>query len=122
MNIFDFLSVFKLRLWATLLISVCGSGLFLSFSGNTQKPATARYADGESVDFALIIEEWKAKHPEIPVFVCVCGQDVCDSSNSWPFRRFKRYQFNLALGQFNALELDEKVGFKCYDIETGTRP
>ena len=114
--------MFKICLWATMLTSVCGSSLVLSSPGNAQKPATARYADGEYVDFALIIEEWKAKHPEIPVFVCVCHQDMCDSSKSWPFRRFRRYQLNLALGNFNALELDEKIGFKCFDIETGARP
>jgi hypothetical protein len=82
---------------------------------------TARYARGETVDLALIITEWNGKHPDIPVFSCVCLQPRCDLTASWPFRSFSDYQLTVMLGPFNAADT-ETQGFNCYDIESGRSP
>jgi hypothetical protein len=82
---------------------------------------TARYARGEAVDLALILEEWNGKHPEIPMFSCVCLQPSCDLTASWPFRSFSEYQSTVMLGQFNAADT-ETQGFNCHDIVSGRSP
>lgn len=98
-----------------------GLGSWVSLPGIAQQAPTARYAQGEAVDLALIIAEWKQKHPEIPVFACVCDQPRCDHTSRWPFREFNRYQFTVALGPFNA-NYTESRGFNCFDIQTGQAP
>lgn len=104
-------------------LALLGTGIWLLTTAvvKAELPATARYARGENVDLAFIIQEWKRKYPTTPVFACVCSQAICNSSKAWPFRRFTRYQFNVALGSANA-KGDERIGFKCYDINTGHRP
>lgn len=82
---------------------------------------TARYARGETVDLALIIDEWNGKHPEIPVFSCVCLQPSCNLTTGWPFQTFSEYQFTVMLGQFNAAAT-ENQGFNCHDIVSGRSP
>lgn len=93
------------------------STLSLSSEANPIKP-TARYARGENVDLSLIIQEWKEKHPDIPIFSCVCAQESCNILTSWPFRTFKQYQFHVALGPTNANDTRQS-GFNCFDIKTG---
>lgn len=91
---------------------------------NTRDPnqvPTARYARGEEVDLALIIEEWRDRFPQTPVYACACLEETCDSSAIWPFRRFTRYQPFVALGPTNAAT-SERQGFNCFDIETGEDP
>ncbi|ASC71586.1 uncharacterized protein XM38_025380 [Halomicronema hongdechloris C2206] len=105
---------------AALLLGA-GLGSIVSLPGLAQPAPTARYAQGEAVDLALIIEEWKQKHPEIPVFACVCDQQQCDHTPRWPFRTYSRYQFTVALGPFNA-SYTESRGFNCFDIQTGQAP
>lgn len=82
---------------------------------------TARYANGEDVDLALMIREWRDRDPDIPVFACVCNQDVCNHSQSWPFRTFEEFQLTVTWGPSNA-NVAEGLGFICHDIEVGTRP
>ncbi len=82
---------------------------------------TARYARGEDVDLALIIEEWRDRFPQTPVYACACLEETCGSSAIWPFRRFTRYQPFVALGPTNAVT-NERSGFNCFNIETGEAP
>jgi len=105
----------------TAILLGVGLGSWMHLPGIAQQAPTARYAQGEAVDLALIIEEWKQKHPEIPVFACVCDQSRCDHTPRWPFREFNRYQFTVALGPFNA-NYSESRGFNCFDIQTGQAP
>ena len=37
-----------------------------------ERPPTARYAQGETLDLALIIQEWRGKFATIPVFTFLC--------------------------------------------------
>ena len=82
---------------------------------------TARYARGEAVDLALIIEEWRDRFPQTPIYACACLEETCGSSAIWPYRRFVRYQPSVALGPTNAVA-NERRGFNCFDIETGEDP
>ncbi len=86
----------------------------------TQVP-TARYARGEDVDLALIIEEWRDRFPQTPVYACACLEETCDSAAAWPFKTFTRYQPFVALGPTNAAT-NERKGFNCFNIETGENP
>lgn len=108
----------------SLNIALLATGILLATTVpvKTELAPTARYARGENVDLAFIIQEWKRKNPKTPVFACICTQAVCDSSKAWPFRKFTKYQFNVALGDFNAANLNQKIGFKCHEIETGRPP
>lgn len=93
---------------------------FRNARGPEQVP-TARYARGEGVDLALIIEEWRDRFPQTPVYACVCLEETCGSSAIWPFKPFTRYQPFVALGPTNAAT-NERTGFNCFDIETGADP
>ena len=118
----------------TISLGVLGSGLSLPATAqeidpnpsfrNARDPnqvPTARYARGEDVDLALIIEEWRDRFPQTPVYACACLEETCDSSAIWPFRRFTRYQPFVALGPTNAA-ISERQGFNCFDMETGEDP
>jgi hypothetical protein len=82
---------------------------------------TARYGRGEAVDLSLIVEEWRDRYPNIPVFVCSCNADTCGNTEVWPFRSYSRYQPFVALGKANAAN-NEDTGFNCFDMQTGDRP
>lgn len=82
---------------------------------------TARYARGEAVDLALVIEEWRDRFPQAPIYACACLEETCGDSTIWPFRSFSRYQPLVALGPTNAAN-NERSGFNCFDIETGENP
>ncbi len=86
-----------------------------------QQVPTARYGRGESVDLSLIVEEWRDRYPDIPVYACSCTASICGNESAWPFRDFVRYQSFVALGSVNAAG-NEATGFNCFDIETGERP
>lgn len=86
----------------------------------TQVP-TARYARGEAVDLSLIIDEWRDRYPDIPVFACSCDEAICGDKTKWPYREFARYQPFVALGNFNGASSEDE-GFNCFDIESGDRP
>jgi hypothetical protein len=86
----------------------------------TQVP-TARYARGEAVDLSLIIDEWRDRYPDIPIFACSCDADTCGGETKWPYRAFARYQPFVALGNFNGAS-SEDDGFNCFDIDSGNRP
>lgn len=91
---------------------------------NTRDPnqvPTARYARGEDVDLALIIEEWRDRYPQVPVYACACLEETCGSSAVWPFREFAQYQPFVALGPTNAIA-QERRGFNCFDIASGEDP
>jgi hypothetical protein len=82
---------------------------------------TARYAQGEDVDLAEIINEWRGYYSDIPVYLCVCQDDTCDLSERWPRREFDRYQLTVALGPSNG-QFTQSLGFNCFDIADGSRP
>ena len=86
-----------------------------------QQVPTARYARGEDVDLSLIVEEWRARYPETPVFACTCTTETCGNAEQWPFRTFTLYQPFVALGNFNAANY-QSSGFNCFDMESGDRP
>ncbi len=88
---------------------------------NPQQVPTARYGRGEAVDLSLIVEEWRDRYPDLPVYVCNCNADTCGNTSVWPFRDFARYQSSVALGASNAAS-NESTGFNCFDMETGERP
>jgi hypothetical protein len=90
-------------------------------AANAEDAPTARYVQGEDVDLALIIAEWKGRYPDIPVFSCVCQDDTCNFTERWPLRAYSRYQSTVALGPFNATYTESR-GFTCFDIQTGQRP
>lgn len=83
--------------------------------------ATARYAQGEDVDLAEIITEWRGYYSDIPVYLCVCQDDTCDRTEQWPYREFDRYQLSAALGPSNG-QATQSAGFNCFDIADGSRP
>jgi hypothetical protein len=111
---------YQIKIGIYILILTSMAIGFPSFA-KSREPATVRFAKGENVDLSLIIQEWRSKHPDIPIFVCNCKRDICDTNPYWPFRQFRKYQFHVALGSFNANEMQAK-GFKCFDIETGAPP
>ena len=88
----------------------------------TSSPApTARYANGEDVDLAEIIAEWRGYYSDVPVYLCICQDGTCDQSEQWPYREYDRYQFSVALGPNNG-QTTEENGFNCFDISDGSRP
>ncbi|MGB7084648.1 MAG: hypothetical protein WBD47_03780 [Phormidesmis sp.] len=86
-----------------------------------QQVPTARYGRGEAVDLSFIIDEWRDRYPELPIFVCSCNADTCGDTERWPFREYTRYQPSVALGDFNAA-YNETNSFNCFNMETGARP
>ena len=88
---------------------------------NPEQVPTARYGRGESVDLALIIDEWRDRYPSIAIFACSCNADTCGDKTVWPFREYTRYQPFVALGDFNAANT-VATGFNCFDMETGEPP
>ncbi|NJM96020.1 MAG: hypothetical protein HC800_01300 [Phormidesmis sp. RL_2_1] len=88
---------------------------------NPNQVPTVRYARGEDVDLALIIDEWRDRYPDIPVFACTCTALTCGDDSIWPFRSFTQYQLAVALGPNNAA-VSESNGFNCFDIEAGDSP
>lgn len=110
----------KLSRAATVLLLSSGLGLGAT-PGLAQLAPTAAYARGQDVDPALIIQEWKSRMPDIPVFSCTCQAATCDTNPRWPFRSFSRFQQLVALGPFNAA-YNESQGFQCFDLATGVSP
>lgn len=82
---------------------------------------TARYANGENVDLAEIITEWRGYYEDVPVYLCICQDGTCDQTEQWPYREYDRYQFSVALGPTNGRTTEEN-GFNCFDISDGSRP
>jgi len=82
---------------------------------------TARYAQGEDVDLADIVAEWRGYYEDVPVYQCVCIDDTCSQTEQWPYRQFDRYQLSVALGP-NTAKATESNGFNCFDIADGSRP
>lgn len=92
-----------------------------SSPAETQAPPTLRYGQGETVNLADIVEEWRGYYVDIPVYQCVCQDDTCRQTEQWPFREFYQYQFTVALGPTNG-QFTESKGFNCFDIADGSRP
>lgn len=80
-----------------------------------RQPPSRRYETDPDVPIASVLNEWHQKHPEIPLFVCVCILHECDSSDRWPFRRFAFAQVLPALGDANRNDA-ERQGFGCVMI------
>ncbi len=88
----------------------------------TSPPApTFRYAQGEDVDLAEIIAEWRGYYADVPIYLCVCQDDTCDQTEQWPYREYSRYQTGVALGPTNG-QTAEATGANCFDIADGSRP
>ncbi|NEO84770.1 MAG: hypothetical protein F6J87_11025 [Spirulina sp. SIO3F2] len=79
------------------------------------QPPSRRFQDDPTTPIAAILNEWHQKHPEIPLFVCVCKLHECDSSERWPFRRFTFAEVIPALGDANRGDA-ETQGFGCVII------
>lgn len=116
-----FMTPLSVRLARWIGVGLGSLGVITSGAIASERVPTARYASGESVDLALIIQEWQGKHPDIPVFACVCAQPSCNLTAAWPFRRFNEYQFTVMLGPFNAMST-ENQGFNCHDTVSGRSP
>lgn len=87
-----------------------------------QAPApTLRYAQGENVDLAEIVSEWRGFYEDVPVYLCVCQEDTCNQTQQWPFREYLQYEMSVALGPTNG-QTSETAGSKCFDIADGSRP
>jgi len=84
-------------------------------------PPTARYANGEDIDLANIITEWRGYYADVPAYLCICQDDTCDQTSQWPYREYDRYQFSVALGPTNG-KVTEAAGSNCFDIADGSRP
>lgn len=84
-------------------------------------PPTARYANGEGIELADIITEWRGYYADVPVYLCICQDDTCDQTSQWPYREYDRYQFSVALGPTNG-KITEAAGSNCFDIADGSRP
>lgn len=98
------------------------NALSQSAVAQTDSPVpTARYAQGEDVDLAEIVAEWRGHYEDVPVYQCVCVEGICSQTEQWPYREFDRYQLSVALGPTNA-KVTESVGFNCFDIADGSRP
>ncbi len=113
--------------WAVPLAiasGLIGSALTLpqSVQAQTRPPApTFRYAQGEEVDLAEIIAEWRGYYADVPVYLCVCQDGTCDQTEQWPYREYTRYQTSVALGPTNG-QAAEAAGANCFDIADGSRP
>ena len=114
------------------MLGLLGGLSFVSFpvmSALAQSPAdsaepvapTARYAQGENVDLAEIVAEWRGYYDDVPVYQCVCLDGTCNQTEEWPYREFDRYQLSVSLGPNNAT-VTEAAGFNCFDIADGSRP
>lgn len=87
-----------------------------------QLPApTLRYAQGDNVDLADIVAEWRGFYEDVPVYLCVCQDDTCNQTQQWPFREYLQYEMSVALGPTNG-QMSEIAGSKCFDIADGSRP
>ncbi len=84
-------------------------------------PPTAQYANGENIDLADIIAEWRGYYADVPVYLCVCQDDTCDQTSQWPYREYDRYQLSVALGPASGTTV-EVTGSNCFDIADGSRP
>lgn len=82
---------------------------------------TLRYAQGENVDLADIVAEWRGFYDDVPVYLCVCQEDTCNQTQQWPFREYLQYEMSVALGPTNG-QVSETAGSKCFDIADGSRP
>lgn len=98
-------------LWGVMVMTIAGQGAIAA----EPQPPSRLYQDDPNVPIAAVLNEWHQKHPEIPLFVCVCVEHECDSRDRWPFRHFQFSQVLPALGDFNR-ENAERQGFGCVMI------
>ncbi|MEL6352588.1 MAG: hypothetical protein AAFR58_12560 [Cyanobacteria bacterium J06627_28] len=105
---------------ALTMAVVCSESALAQRSPN-EGPPTARYAQGEDVDLADIISEWRGYYPDVPVYQCICQDSTCDQTEQWPYRNYDRYQLGVALGPTNG-QVAEAAGSNCFDIADGSRP
>ena len=99
-------------LFGWMAIMIVGQGAIAT----EPSPSPSRlYQDDPNVPISSVLNEWHQKHPEIPLFVCVCTLHECDSSDRWPFRRFAFAQVLPALGDANRNDAEHQ-GFGCVVI------
>lgn len=82
---------------------------------------TVRYAQGEDINLAEIVAEWRGYYEDVPVYLCTCQESICDQTQQWPYREYDRYQLGVALGPNNG-KIAEASGANCFDIADGSRP
>lgn len=83
---------------------------------NAQEAPSKQYGQGKDVPLAWILDEWHRKHPQIPLYLCVCTKAECDNSQSWPFRRYGLGGVLPALGDSNKTGA-QQLGFSCGEVE-----
>ena len=105
---------------ALTIVAVCSASA-LAQRPPDETPPTARYAQGEDVDLAGIISEWRGYYADVPTYQCLCQGSACDQTEQWPYRTYDRYQLGVALGPTNGL-VAEAAGSNCFDIADGSRP
>ncbi|MEL6554913.1 MAG: hypothetical protein AAFQ63_15825 [Cyanobacteria bacterium J06621_11] len=105
----------------TVLPPLLGVGRAIAQTPDESSAPTARYANGEAVDLADIITEWRGYYSDVPVYLCICQDGTCNQTEQWPYREYDRYQFGVALGPTNG-QATEDNGFNCFDISDGSRP
>lgn len=98
-----------------------GLALLFSSAATTELSATTRYARGEAVDLALIIDEWQQRMPQIPIFTCICEAQTCETKPRWPLRSYGQGDTLLAIGADNARH-NETQGFGCVALAQGHSP
>lgn len=110
-----------------LSLGVLGTSYVLALAAQgaiaQSEPAapTVRYARGEDVDIAEIVQEWRGYYADVPVYLCTCQEASCNQTQQWPYRVFDRYQMNVVLGPTNGV-IAEDSGSNCFDIADGSRP
>lgn len=104
-----------------LTIAAVYSGSALAQRPTDEAPPTARYAQGEDIDLADIVSEWRGYYTDVPVYQCICQESTCNQTEQWPYRNYDRYQLGVALGPINGLAA-EAAGSNCFDIADGSRP
>jgi hypothetical protein len=106
----------RFRLSRLAKVLLFGTGLFLfSSQAIAQDPPSKQYGEGEDVPLVWILAEWHEKHPQIPLYLCVCTKGECDNSSSWPFRRYSLGEVRPALGPNNRADA-QTIGFSCGQV------
>jgi hypothetical protein len=105
---------FRLSQFAKALLFVGGIVLFSS-QAIAQDAPSKQYGEGKDIPLVWILAEWHEKHPQIPLYLCVCTKSECDNSDSWPFRRYSLGGVLPALGPTNRSDA-QRIGFSCGEV------
>jgi hypothetical protein len=99
---------------AKVLLFSAGMVLFSS-QAIAQDSPSKQYGQGRDIPLVWILDEWHQKHPQIPLYLCVCTKSECDNSSSWPFRRYSLGGVRPVLGPTNRSDA-QRIGFSCGEV------